>query len=61
MNHSNHDLGFLELARKASSKHFVAEDDDFESQEHNPENDFELGLLDLPSGVWRTNLFIEGE
>ena len=56
MNQQNTDLDFLELMKKASSKDFH-EEDNLESLDDNPEANMEL---DLPSGVWRTNLFIEG-
>lgn len=50
------ELSFLELMKKASSKG-IPEEDGCESSEDNPEAVFELGL---PSGVWRTNLLLEG-
>jgi len=56
MNQQISDLDFLELMNKASSKDFPEEETN-ESPEDNPETEMEL---DLPSGVWRTNLFIEG-
>lgn len=52
------ELTFLELMKRASSKDFPEEEEDGDSFEHNPEDNFDLGL---PSGVWRTNLMIEGE
>ena len=58
MNQQFDDLSFLDLMRRASSKDFP--EDECDSFEHNPETAFELED-ELPSGVWRTNLMIEGE
>lgn len=57
MNTATANLDFLELSKKASSKDY-SEEDIFESAIDNPETNCEL---DLPSGVWRTNLLIEEE
>lgn len=53
------ELSFLELMKRASSKDFP-EDHEEDSFDHNPENNFDLEE-GLPSGIWRTNLMIEGE
>ena len=51
------DLELLNLIKKASSKDYHQEDH-HQSPQDNPESTFEE---ELPSGVWRTNLFLEGE
>lgn len=60
MQQSIDELSFLELMKRASSKDFPEEQEE-DSFDHNPENNFDLGEEGLPSGVWRTNLMIEGE
>ena len=57
MNQQHSDFEFLELMKKASSKDYP-EEETHESPEDNPESNFEVDVL---SGVWRTNLFLEGE
>jgi hypothetical protein len=66
MNKQTSDFDFLELMKKASSKDYSHENV-FDSIDDNPEADFDLDRhfedldFDLPSGEWRTNLFLEGE
>ena len=54
MTQQQSDFEFLDLLKRASSKDYQEEEIN-ESTDDNPETNFDL---DLPSGIWRTNLFL---